>query len=481
MNDISLRPNVKHILSGLKDFQRKTVEYVYKRLYEDSDRVDRFLIADEVGLGKTLVARGIIAKAVDNLWDTVKRLDIIYVCANADIAHQNINRLNITGKKEYAHATRLTLLPFTLHNLQGKKTNFVSFTPRTSFDLRSQSGVAHERALIYNMLRRGWGFGGTSGQKNLFQCDVSSRDNWFWYIDNCDEDINEEILKLFLNALDKEQDIRKRFDDLVKRFSHYRKRCNVSSEDRDDQRKLIGDLRRILAKSCMSALEPDIIILDEFQRFKYLLEGEDEVASLAQALFNYKDLSGKPVKVILLSATPYKMYTMYEETEKDDHYSDFIRTTKFLFNSEIDTASFTQALSEYRKSLYSIGKTSLEKLSSAKNVIEKKLRAVMVRTERLSATEDRNGMIKEIKNDFAKLAPDDLRSFAVADKLSKVLEVGDVIEYWKSAPYLLNVMDREGYQIKSKLFKHIEEKTIVSEIFKILQEGKSSFLSWCIL
>src|SRR3990167_465527 len=109
MNDISLRPNVKHILSGLKDFQRKTVEYVYKRLYEDSDRVDWFLIADEVGLGKTLVARGIIAKAVDNLWDTVKRLDIIYVCANADIAHQNINRLNITGKKEYAHATRLTL------------------------------------------------------------------------------------------------------------------------------------------------------------------------------------------------------------------------------------------------------------------------------------------------------------------------------------------------------------------------------------
>ena len=39
-------------LAGLKDFQRKTVDYVFKRLYGD-DPTSRFLIADEVGLGKT--------------------------------------------------------------------------------------------------------------------------------------------------------------------------------------------------------------------------------------------------------------------------------------------------------------------------------------------------------------------------------------------------------------------------------------------
>ena len=50
-------------LTGLKDFQKKTVEYVFKRLYGD-DPTSRFLIADEVGLGKTLVARGIIAKTL---------------------------------------------------------------------------------------------------------------------------------------------------------------------------------------------------------------------------------------------------------------------------------------------------------------------------------------------------------------------------------------------------------------------------------
>ena len=55
------------VMADLKDFQRATVDYVFKRMYEDPDQVHRFLVADEVGLGKTLVARGLIAKAIDHL------------------------------------------------------------------------------------------------------------------------------------------------------------------------------------------------------------------------------------------------------------------------------------------------------------------------------------------------------------------------------------------------------------------------------
>jgi hypothetical protein len=167
MSEKQKRPNTPRILEGLKDFQQETVEYVYRRLYEDDDAVSRFLIADEVGLGKTLVARGVVAKAVDRLWDDVDRIDIVYVCANRDIARQNINRLNITGEPDVAVATRMTLLPLYLHNLQDRKLNFVSFTPRTSFDLRSQGGIAYERALIYHILRRGWGFGNIAGPASL--------------------------------------------------------------------------------------------------------------------------------------------------------------------------------------------------------------------------------------------------------------------------------------------------------------------------
>src|SRR5947209_8034228 len=85
------KPETASILAHLKDFQRATVEYVFHRMYLDKDYVHRFLVADEVGLGKTLVARGIIAKAIDHLWDRNQRIDIVYVCSNADIARQNIS------------------------------------------------------------------------------------------------------------------------------------------------------------------------------------------------------------------------------------------------------------------------------------------------------------------------------------------------------------------------------------------------------
>src|SRR5215211_4939453 len=107
----------RRVLSGLKRFQRTTVDYVFKRMYEDPDPVSRFLVADEVGLGKTLVAKGLIARAIEHLQDTVERIDIVYVCSNADIARQNIARLNVTGQAELRLPSRITLLPTRLREL----------------------------------------------------------------------------------------------------------------------------------------------------------------------------------------------------------------------------------------------------------------------------------------------------------------------------------------------------------------------------
>ena len=86
-SDLS-RPDIDSILAGLKPFQRDTVEYVFDRLYAADNSSRRFLVADEVGLGKTLVARGLIAKAIRHRWDIVERIDIVYICSNADIARQ---------------------------------------------------------------------------------------------------------------------------------------------------------------------------------------------------------------------------------------------------------------------------------------------------------------------------------------------------------------------------------------------------------
>ena len=48
-------------------------------------------------------------------------------------------------------------------------------------------------------------------------------------------------------------------------------------------RTIVGELRRMLSRSALQALEPDLVILDEFQRFRDLLDVKTggEAAELA--------------------------------------------------------------------------------------------------------------------------------------------------------------------------------------------------------
>lgn len=467
----SQKPDSAAILAGLKDFQRQTVDYVFDRLY-GKDPTDRFLIADEVGLGKTLVARGLIARAIDHLWqEKDRRIDIVYICANRDIAAQNINRLNVTQQEERAFASRLTLLPLHLKQLD-QRLNFISFTPGTSFDLRSRGGIVSERALIYHILKSAWGFGNAAAPRNLLQGDVSSG-RWDWEIDEMDPaDINPQLAQAFLKTLEKEG-VRARFDETLERFRRRRASSqNIPGEDRDLQKSLVGDMRRLLARSCLGKLEPDIIILDEFQRFKNLLDGEDEVGQLAQELFTCPD-----AKVLLLSATPYKMYTMSHESETDEHYADFLKTLQFLFRSGAKTEAFENELEEYRKALFETGPAGRQRLKNAKRGIETQLRRCMVRTERLGVTVDRDGMVVEDGLERCELRPEDVRSFMLVDKVARSLETHDSVEYWKSAPYLLNLMD-STYDLKRKFSEAQRTNTLKKEALQALAAGKDSLLPW---
>ena len=139
MPDSQERPHLENTLAGLKDFQRSTVDWVFQRMYVDPKPTHRFLVADEVGLGKTMVARGLVAKVLDHLWDDVGRIDIVYVCSNQQIARQNVNRLRLS-EAEFEQVPRLTLMPRCIQGLKQQRVNFVSMTPGTSLEPKSRGG-----------------------------------------------------------------------------------------------------------------------------------------------------------------------------------------------------------------------------------------------------------------------------------------------------------------------------------------------------
>lgn len=451
-------PDPEQILKGLKDFQRNTVEYVFRRLYLDKDASDRFLIADEVGLGKTLVARGLIAKAIDYLSLRVDRIDIIYVCSNAEIARQNIQRLNVTGKDDFSLASRITLLPLELHNLTTKSINFVSFTPGTSFDLKSGTGLAKERALLYWLLHKEWDFQRKSSPLNIFQCTAgvdSFRNlvNRFHDYYQIDTTLAQVFIKKLRDKIQSEQnqeqpDLFIRFTELSEPFSRHTN--NISWEDNRKRNQLIGDLRLLLAKACVSALEPDLIILDEFQRFKHLLEPENDFNEIAHELFNFSNTNSS-TKVVLLSATPYKMYTLAHEATEENHYEDFLRTIQFLQSNQSQTDHLRNLLDQYRRELFRLGQNNYERLLELKSGLESELRRVMVRTERLAASLDGDGMVVEIPCSNIKLEPQDLETYLSLQTIARILGHSDTLEYWKSAPYLLNFMD--DYELKRSFIR----------------------------
>ncbi len=435
------RPNVRRELLRLKNFQRDTVEHVYRAMYEGDAPSRRYLVADEVGLGKTMVARGLVAKVVDRLWDEVKRIDIVYICSNGSIARQNINRLNLCEAREAALPSRITLLPKFTDGLAQRKLNFVSLTPQTSFSLRSSQGTAEERALLFWLLPDDWKTPEV-GAMNALQGGVQRerfRDRLrYSKHDTVDEGLREQF-RTHINA---NSELRAQFSDLCQRFHYGRE--SWPKPDRQLQSDVVGALRMALAESCLRALEPDLIILDEFQRFKELLSGTDPSGDLARRLFTTGD-----TRVLLLSATPYKMFTGADDAGDEDHFRDFLQTIEFLQENQDRTTSFKAALSSYRSELFRLGAGRDGELLARKSVVEQELRQVMVRTERLAATADRNGMLTHTPS-RVRLEASDVSAYLRLASMADTVHESEVVEYWKSAPYLLNFMD-DAYRFKERV------------------------------
>ena len=370
------------VLKGLKDFQRRTANYAFGRLYGSEDSTRRFLIADEVGLGKTLVAAGVIAQTIDHLrTQGIPRIDVIYICSNQAIARQNVDRIkNCLSIDTRPLAQRITLLPYRLGTLN-QSVNLIALTPGTSFGSASAEGVAEERVILFRMLTQVWGDLGPDARR-VFQGGLASvarfRQYESWYPDR---PIDDSIVRQF------GKEVGGLGSELYNEFIRVRDRL-AEGTDPDAWRvrsRFVSRIRRLLAYSCLDALEPDLVVLDEFQRFRELLNPKTTSGELAQRLFEYEDEHTR-VRTLLLSATPYKMYTLSHETE-DDHYGDFLRTVEFLQGPESSVAPLEESLREFRSALPlaasddETGAEAMDRLSQHRDRVQSELRRVMSRTE----------------------------------------------------------------------------------------------------
>ncbi len=456
------------VLSRLKNFQRHTAEYAFQRLFQDSDGTRRFLIADEVGLGKTLVAAGLIGLTVEHLRAVnTRRVDIIYICSNQAIARQNVNRINqILGIETEPLASRITLLPYRLRTLENP-VNLIALTPGTSFNSASAEGVIEERIILYRMLRQVWG-DIVRNRRLPFLGGIRSigrfRDYERWIPDR---PIDGGIMQRFAEWVgDSGSELQNEFLELNEALRGSRTRETLAR-----RRYFVSTLRRLLAESCLNALEPDLVILDEFQRFRELLDPYTESGELAHHLFEYEDSHTK-VRTVLLSATPYKMYTASHEVG-DDHYRDFLDTVDFLQRPVGSVEPLEEALRQFRAELPRVaglgdfGVDATNRLSGHRDRIQKELGRVMSRTERRSADVVGDPMLTT-RDLPVELETGDVEAYLSARDIATAANAPGIMEYWKSTPYLLSFM--EQYRLADRVQRAVASAPR-GEVAQIIESG----------
>lgn len=441
-------------------------------------------MADEVGLGKTMIAKGVAAQAIDHLWHqrkaTHQPITIVYICSNRQIAHQNLAKLRqLTGGHVQDSADRLTMLPLTLANTTHQSVQLVAFTPGTSLNFGTSAGTVQERILLQRMLAeaypdmhfhtRLWSrfF---AGRASLDTFDYVAGQSRF------DIPVPDDILVKFADQVSRASgpDGYPLLDELHAHFQSWSESTYVSSSARRQSNRVIAKFRSAMAIASVDLLKPDLVILDEFQRFKELFSSDDnqtqsQAHQLAQQLINTSN-----TKTLILSATPYKMYTLPDDPSGDDHYKDFTNTIEFLTGKE-QAKRITGWFTELREGIMSGTADGLEKAENAKVQAEKALVKVMSRTERLAATEDRSGMLTTADSSELTLSTTDVQGWRAIDDLAQHLGVSSTFEYWRSAPYTTNLMDKT-YQFQDRLHAAIESGH--PQVTATLSKHHNALLDW---
>ena len=472
MIDLALKE--QEVLSDLVDFQVATVDRV-GQLYKTGFR--RVLIADEVGLGKTLVARGVIARMARYFKESTGKdiFKVIYICSNLSIAGQNLKKLKIHDevKIDGITDTRLSMQHLKIFEqrydpaIQESFIQLIPLTPHTSFSMTGGCGSVRERALIYSIIKRLQFFSCYMEQLNELMTSYAtvSWKDWVSYYDKqvieCDQASKGNylgtILEMAGNYLEMHPEIFQLSRDV------FSKMARLGYSQTPGANRLILKFRKMMAEISVEMLEADLVIMDEFQRFPDLLKSEanDEKTMLAKKFFKSENDVAKQPYILLLSATPYKLYSTLEEiqeNQRDEHYEEFKTVVKFLFEcNPCHYKDFISVWNNYSICLNEVVSKDLALIIAQKRQAEEKLYKGICRTERIQVRGAEAMIDAENNNRELNIHEDDILSYVEMDKAARAAGLGNIVpvEYIKSAPFIMSFM--QHYKLKQKLIEAMKK------------------------
>jgi hypothetical protein len=431
----------------LAHFQEAAVRRIVARL-RDNTGSRRMLLADEVGLGKTIVAQGVIQALLQG---RRRPLTVIYLCSNAEIAEQNRTKLDPDSRKPIGRVTELAIdQPNSADELL-----LYSFTPGTS--LKEGTGLAWERRLLLYLLHRIYDVPvETKSWREFFRCGAGEEN---WYRGTTSTPLGNEFERKTSIEFQRELAAAWRRTMLHGDPALPALRGMVPAFDvhdaqaRTSRNQLVSLLRGVMQRVALRHLSPDLVILDEVQRFRDVLDEANNSEHIAADLF------ARHVPVLILSATPYRALTLSHEVAEgaSSHHEDFFKTLDFLFDADKVTPARIRcnlaAFGEWLRKPGSAEQLDVD-LLKLKRVLETDLTRVMCRTERNWYVLDRRkGIDDETIASGAMPAKDELQEFFLLHKaLARSAGVGQVTEFWKSAPSLLTFLDGQ-YQLFRTLTK----------------------------
>lgn len=435
------------------DFQKAAAERILD-LFRNKQQ-NRVLLADEVGLGKTIIASEVVEGLKEEYAKAGKIFTMVYVCSNLNIAAQNCRKLGIPEENCLPFSeSRLSMQHLMMRKREVKQQQLIPMTPATSLSMTGGQGIQQERALIYAVLENHPVYRVYRRRLNrLLKYDPRLK-NWDHYTEEMKKDLKKEAKKDrdYLPGLYKEFDeLLKKDQKLTEDLAFLCQKVHPEKESFGFRAEVINGLRRIFAQISLRSLHPDLVIMDEFQRFKDLLETEGNFSE--QRLLASHFLNDADTKVLLLSATPYKPFTTMEEYEtgEEDHNTEFQRVMDFLYTDAESRRRFADTWGKYSGHLKDLRGENREVLIEAKQDAEDKMYRVICRTERRNGSIFDTAKAKEVSG----LLPGDVTSFIDIQRLMDGLGLGKFpVGYQKSAPYLMSFMK---YKVWEKIVKGIRQ------------------------